>query len=778
MRHCVVVLPLMLILAVGSVPGEVFAQHGIMTMTRGRVTAVLDTYSGRFSARTSDGRSLLFAAEMGLTSHISVVIGDSIYTNYTKSQMKVPAPQVNLGRGIAEQGSDRLRYVWELKRGTGSVRIIQELEPVSDSSYQEVRVHLIVENATGATLQVGMTVMEDLDADGDDNVPLRDMMTVVDRERAFTEQNIPERLVMHSQAFLPDSAGCRILGPALTRPDIVTAGRWMYDSWLGTAVYGYRATDRPLLDVAVLLQWNSGLLRPGEKRHETTAVGLLVPPVPGPGPTTFAKEFVVPFIPSEAVLSIVTDSSTIVRVSMPYNDAWYEADKAQGGRWDTTVTVTPGHAVSVYLHPYMVGDHKKVKDSVSYYRMGFATVRAEKEVGAFIRHVGVRSFDGALVWPVTWWDSLYLNHGFMRHGQAIVHGNDSEMTVQLDATIVYGIYFYRQWYEWPTWGVPPGSSSLIALPPGGSLNYYASSGGVFDHWDRSYLPDGDLTVGGAGDVIVTDTPAWIPARIWASIIPGHNPSGTPSLAMSYLDHPSRRQLGTEYVFVPFRKKTARVQDDLLRIIAYEDDTELTLFDGTASVHLDRSEYLDTLISVPTVLRSNKPVAAYQHHLDWSYLGNDTMFFGGALTLLPPHLWGRRYYVVTNDAYQPNVAPLLDESWRRYPPVFKNLYLIIVTRKEHRQGIVVGDLPLDPASFTVFGDYAFTCVDIQPGYTVVYGAAPLLTVACGGGVGHPATPVYGPRFFNMSHIPPFNSKSGPPVIPHGESDNWEPRDAKE
>ena len=120
------------------------AQQRLATLTKGKLTAVLDTYSGRFSAKTVNGAQLLFARDAELTSHISVALDGEIYTNYPKSDMNVLWPLHALGRGETQVLADRIRHTWRLGSRRGERRVILELEPVSDSLYNEVRVHLIV----------------------------------------------------------------------------------------------------------------------------------------------------------------------------------------------------------------------------------------------------------------------------------------------------------------------------------------------------------------------------------------------------------------------------------------------------------------------------------------------------------------------------------------------------------------------------------------------------------------------------------------------------------
>lgn len=740
------------------------AQQDIVKLSNGRVTAVLDRNTGRFAARTSDGRSLLFADDQGLTSHISVSIGDVIYTNYKGSEMSASAPVRYLGRGSVEVLSGRLRCTWRVRAGGGIARIVQELEPVSDSLYDEVRVHVIVENTSGEALDVGMTVMEDLDAAGNDYVSVRGNARQFLREQRLSGGEIPDRLVMHTPAFLPDSAGCRIRGDALSMPDAVTVGRWTYHGYLGTAVYGYEASGLVITDVAVLLQWNRRSLRSGATREEVTAVGLMPPPPAEKGASTFARHYVVPII-LDAILSLVSDSVATATITFPYGDSRTEAASERGDLyWDTTVTVRPDKPVSVMLSP-RGPTRTKAPDSVTYYRKRFVTVDSDSEIGLFRRdHGGAICLDGSTVWPVAWWDSLYFFHGNMQGGEAKLIGGGDSHAVRMECSNEYNILSYSHW--WFNQRATAGTVIDFVLPSSGTLNVFNQGYNLirnrYNHWSPGFQNDRDLKPDGAGDSIVSSRPIWLSTLIMTQVFPGRRKnSGVRFHPSRSLYHPPRSHLGKEYVFVPFHKKGARTQEDLLRIMAYEDETELTLFDGTEPIRLDRAEHVDTLISVPVIIRSDKPVALYQHHLDWEYLGTDTAYAGGCFPLLPPHLWGRRYYVVTDDLYQPNVIHWVSRSDDNGPPVYENLYLILVTKADSRSGIRIDDRAVDPAAFTVFGDYAYAYVDMTPGFSVVSGDAPLLTIVCGGGNAVPGYDTIANRKFNMSWIPPFNDGTDTP-----------------
>jgi len=724
-------------------------QPWMRTLTNGRVTAVLDECSGRFAARTADGRTLLFARGGEATSHISVLIDGTIHTNYGKSQMTAPWPRRNLGRGVVERLADRLRCTWRIAARGGEARLVLELEPVSDGAHEELRVHVTVENATPRALHVGMTVMEDVEAAGDDNVRLRHVAELIGHERVFRGGDVPERMMMQSGAFAPDSAFCRFRGEGVSTPDAVTVGEWSYHGRLGTAVYGYEATGFPIWDTALLLQWDARELPGGGSRTESTAIALQAPRPDTPGASSFAREFVVPMHTNVALLSIVSDSVATVRVSAPYAPGWFDSDfTLRDGPWEETVTVAPDKPVGVAIR--LATKNRLNTDSVTFYRQHHVVASADREIGLVVRPLAHTSMlDANLLWPVAWWDTLYLYHGTMEWTWIALNDGGRENTLNIHHTLRYDVSTYS---DKTTEGIPIGGVFNIDIPAGGHVDIQRGNERRrhYNHWDPLLPSDG------AGDLLTGRHLFHIGVTLASTIYPGVSTfvgSFYDYFQERYFHQPSRRQLGTEYVFVPFRKQYANKQEDLLRVMAYEDDTEVTLFDGTPPIRLDRGVHIDTLLSQATVIRSSKPVAVHQHEPGWQYMQADTVRGAGAFALLPPGLWGRRYFAYTNDLFETQRFRHPVYDFQDGSSFFKTLYLLIITRVENAAGVLLNGVPVDESEFTSFGEWAYAYLDITPGYHIVSSGQPLLTVVCGGGNAVPSTSVR--RFaFGMSWIPAF------------------------
>ncbi len=740
------------LLAVAVVLGatESRAQTGVRTLTKGRLSALVDAWSGRYAVSDKRGRTVLFSSRNGLTSHISVRIDDVVWTNHGKSQMTAVWPQRNLGRGTVEVLVDRLRYWWDVPCAGGTARIVQELEPVSDSAYEEVRIHLRVENRGTRALRVGMTALTDLTANGDDRVRLRDRGTSIEREVALAGAAIPERLLLQSGAFLPDSAHCRYRGPGVTVPDRVVVGQWSYHGRLGTAVYGYEAVDLPVVDVAALLEWLSAEVGAGAQREEIGAVGFQAPPPPPPAVSTFAREFIVPRLLDHVTQVLVfSDSDATVRFHAPFMDDSRTALPARRGSWDTVFTMHAGQVVSVRYCPAF---QWKPADSTTYYRQGHLRVTSTAEIG-LLAHMRGAGFvgNGQTVWPTKWWDNYYLYHGNMANGAVFMTftGQDTELTHRNDYGFLW--YSFSCWYEncgneiW----FPDGITRKHRFPA--CSNFAGARNRHIRYWYNHYSPyhyPPDRSADGAGDAFEADQPFWLQAVIWQRPWPGQDPNALPvgyPWFHAYIHHPPRKHLGTEYTVVPFDKPASSRKEDLLRILAYEDDTEVTLFAGSPPMRLRKGEHVDTLFDRATVLRSNKPLAVYQHHLFWAYLGSDTSNSGQALPMLPHGLWGRRYHVASGD--------LMKHQYFASDPVtiVQRLYLIVITRADGKDRVRIDGVPLAAARFTDFEGFAYAYVDVDAAYHIVESDRPILTIACGE-VGYEGWPWERNAF---SYIPPFN-----------------------
>ncbi len=598
-----------------------------------------------------------------------------------------------------------------------------------------------------------MTVMEDVDADGDDNVTLRSVSGPITKERAYSGESIPERVTMLSSAFLPDSAYCRFQGTGVTAPYRMTIGRWTYHGFLGTAVYGYQANGQQISDAAVLTQWDRGALAAGNRREETTAIGFTAPLPDRPGFSMFAREFIVPMVTNQIVLTIVSDSNALVTIQAPFCDAIYENISNPDNRWDTTVTVSPDQpgCLAVWLR---TKSRTGSIDSITYYTQRFLKVSSDKDIGLVVRPQGPWSNDASSVLPVTRWDSVYILHGCLTSANVDSFTDSMVTRMTLFRTIEY---FWDHFGDLPSAHLQPIVPPLVwTIPAFGIFGFSGGGGGAFfDQWTPSHGNDRDITIDGAGDVLLGSQAFlptyWTHSRIW----PGYDigPTIFPLWEHRYFHHPTHAELGTEYVFVPFKKRKAKRQEDFVRIIAYEDCTDITLFDGTPPIQLNRSGHVDTLLSQPTVIRSSKPVAVYQHHLSWTWLESDTTFSAGAFPLLPHGLWGHNYYSVTDDQFKSNVAPLISSVFKNGRLHYDDLYLILVTKSVHRGAVSINDLPVDASRFTVFGDWAYAYIDITPGYHVVKSDYPFLAVSCGGGHGE-GEPNPSWLKFGVSYIPPY------------------------
>lgn len=305
--------------------------------TLDKVTAVLDPLSGRFSVKHQDGRTILFHGATALTSHISVKIGSRIYSNYRWVVLNTDPAVANLGKGVAESLTDRLRYSWTLWTHDGEFAIVQDLIPVTNGERNEVRVRIAVENHGSKEVPIGIALVLDVDAAGNDNAPIVINETKTEYERAFRNEHIPDSWFIDEGAFKPDTILGKLAGDGLTKPDVLIPGRWTSHGRLGTAVYGYSPGGQYIWDTAHFLQWDERASDAGEVWEVTTSVGLKGPKSQKIG--TFGRKF---YLGDSGAfyLCLITEETATVKMSLPV-DAKHEKVELRDGQWDTTFVLQP-----------------------------------------------------------------------------------------------------------------------------------------------------------------------------------------------------------------------------------------------------------------------------------------------------------------------------------------------------------------------------------------------------------------------------------------------------
>jgi len=710
-----------------------------LKMTTGRVTALLDTNSGRFGVRHEDGRTLLWADRHALTSHISVRIDGRDWSNYRWAILRRERSVTCLGKGTHETLPDRLRYNWTLKTREGEYRLVQDLIPVHAPPWDEVRVRIAVENGTGAPCLAGLAVQLDVNAAGDDGAPVRAGNETSElRERMYRGGDVPESWVIEASAFAPDSGGGRLRGEGVTEPDVLLVGQWASHGALGTAVYGYEGMPgRRIYDMALFAQWDEEAVAPGQGREEGTAVGFRTADEIR-GPTSFGNKFIVVvnqsgYAAPYSSFYVVSDSGAVIRVKSRGGSKYWENE------FDTLKVLRAGvpDTVNIDCAFYHVPDFR---DSVQRYQQNIVELSSVTSFGVLQLGGGT---DGALCWPVEAGSKSYILPGFMGGGGNFVWTLEKQATIKCTPNLI-GIM--KTGYSPKNQRFPKDSSFVFTLPVKGQTvlvqwpDYPGPSSGLYRWYDpRDRIPDG------AGTLLESDAPILVLAE---------NDRGVPITRWSEKDEidyiPGPNLIGAEYVFVPFEKRSRMTirYEDFLRIVAYHDSTQVRLGDSAAPVSLRRGETLDTLTGQPFVIHASRPVAVYQFPTDWWYTNPfDTLANGAMVTLLPTRLWGRTYYGYAGLLRFPFRDRLFEEDYCR---------LRIYALATDIDSIAINGAVVAPSAFRRVGGYAWADFERSAGPAFVTSKRPCLVILYGGirSIIHGSKDMGITWVFGDAHIPPY------------------------
>ncbi|PLX32107.1 MAG: hypothetical protein C0600_03675 [Ignavibacteria bacterium] len=726
-----------------------WSQDGFATLARGNIEAILDTNSGRFGVRKTNGDDLLFSRDGYVTSHISVLVEDVVFTNTILSGMKPSMHVRNLGKGTVTVLADRIRYEWTKAYRGSNIGIRLELEPTETSTANEVLIHLMVDNVGRDSFDCGVTIMEDVSAGENDDVVLSAGSREFLREEKRTWPSIPSSLVMRSDVFYPDSGVCRIIGDGLVPPDEVTVGSWEHSGYLGTAVYGYSASGKEIHDSALLLQWNSENVDPGARRHVITAVGVQARELQEVvRPTTFARHFVIPRFYWGFGLYVVSDTTATINIVTPYQDMNWEATSTKDGKWDTTAVVTPGNPVEIFIDP----GRPSRTDSVDWYQKDWCELTADADVGMVVQP-SCHALSLYTMVPESVLDTAYYFPGSL---------GPNTTSVRLDQVSGYLKLKHAQPHTIGTLNSQHNRNQVgettLQLPERASIEISYKSDHRFDPWNPVVKYKKFSSGDGAGDLIVSDRKMNCTMVYHNPVIPGGYEGVWVKRPYAFFYRiPSRTQLGKTYCFLPFKKPSRLKQSDLVRVIVYEDSTRLRIGEFGSTRVKNRGAYLDTLLEQPTVLYSDKPIAVYQYHIDCRWLGEsrDTTYYGGALVLSPEKEWGNKYFLFSQ---YPTLTGRLGYFERNFGVSFShtydNLYIMLIKKKASTAELLLDGKAIDTSLFSTMGEYSYAYIDISNTYHEIESSETFCTYLCGGG--YEGEPNQGD--FGISFMPPHKTMS--------------------
>lgn len=670
-----------------------------LTKSLDSVAAMLDPESGRFSVVHTDGRTILFRGQPALTSHISVKIGARIYSNYRWVVFNTDPRISKLGKGTPEVMTDRLRYRWSINSPEGSCIVIQDLIPFREGNWNEVRVSITVENISQVKKDIGIAIVLDVDAAGNDNAPILLGTERVEYERTFRGATIPEYWEVDDRAFLPARIAGRLSGNGVTKPDVVIPGRWTSHGRLGTAVYGYETSGQYIWDTAIFLQWDETQTAPGAKREATAAVGLRGQNGSTKDDTpngTFAREI---WKNIDGAYILVSDHTVSVTITS-FCDAQWESEATRDDRWDTTVVLQPDVPTRIVYWSECNLSRLKT-DSVRWYQFRVVRFIGDKPFAVTssivdVSPLGNWSADTSFLLPGDYSGSSWNICTMSEETEFSVTPKNKALQISNLQPFVSSLRMKPD--STYVWKMPPHSLQNIRIA------IDETGYGIYIHPPAA--PDG------SGSLLKTDKPVLVSQWLGADLINARN--------IQYSDRPSRhfhlipgRLLGLQYPFIPYKKTNAIRNHDFVRIVAHHDSTRLKLFEYSTPLLLNRGQNLDTLLDAPTVIEADKPFALYQHGLTaWMVSIVDSVRYADSWQHLAPEHWGRKYYPMTNFYKQ------YSDSGTWPPMDTSHFFLRIVAHKDSTDGITLDGIPLSPAQFLSVGNYLYADIPYQRYYGLV------------------------------------------------------------
>jgi hypothetical protein len=706
-----------------------------LTKSLGNITVSLDTLSGRFAVRCADGRSILFGSEFSNTSHISVKIGKRIYSNYWWIKRSVTPPNVyDLGKGAPEVLSDRLRYTWTVHNRDGDYAITQDLTPTQDTTWNEALVQISVRCVSGKPTTAGVTVQMDINAGGNDKAPITINGSTIRNETVYTRDIVPDAWTVRTPEFGKETITGRLTAPDCMKPDRIVAGNWQTSGDLGIAVYGYGSVGHSIGDGAVFYEWTERSLDGAGEFAIASRVGIRVPP------DTLGRYFGTEFFNYQngyGVYFFHATEPTQVHIHQ-YGDNSTEGQATWDKGWDSTVTIQPG-----FFTPVSFFAAERKSDYPLDYRVFSVRITSDKPIGIQFYGSSVCAIprtmpgDTSFFYPGTHQDG----------GFSLVNSIDDTMLVDLltvgDETSLNYPYMSK-----PN---PKGTNLSLNYPAHGMAEFHTSISPYHPH--RQYWEYCHTSRDGVGMKIKTNKPA-IMMLNWGNL-PWYVmcPDSVANEGGGYGDFivSSTNDGGKEFVIIPFiQNYTPAV--DLVRIIPFEDGTTVRFSDSGGSFMLQAGEHLDTLLSQPEVIKSDKPIAVYQSPARTILFTQRTDIVTGSLLAIPSlEKWGKSYYSISGIRNIP-------AKWQRgrinEMPWLPELQFIRIVRENHnRDAVYLNGMEVDFTTAFKTGNYSYIDVQHISGFDVVECAGPILVMTYGGfgtlSCNYPTTPV---QIIGYANIP--------------------------
>jgi hypothetical protein len=686
-----------------------------LTKSLGNITVSLDTLSGRFAVRCADGRSILFGSEFSNTSHISVKIGKRIYSNYWWIKRSVTPPDVyDLGKGTPEVLNDRLRYTWTVHNRDGDYAITQDLIPTLDTTWNEALVQISVRCLSGAPTTAGVTIQMDINAGGNDKAPITINGNIVRNETVYDASNVPDAWTVQTQVFGKETITGRLTATDCVKPDRMVAGNWQTSGDLGIAVYGYGSVGHLIGDGAVFYEWKEKTLDASNEMQVGTRVGLV-----GSMKKYFGYDFVL-YAPEMLSVFISATEPTTINIHH-FNDRQTESTAGRDNAWDTTFTIPAGH-----FNHYHYGGNWTLPpygDSILHYQSGSTIIRASKPIG--IQGL-ISSYTSVVCPPLSMADTCFVypgGHGFGRIEYINTTSEDNFVDIipvgketYLDRMLLRDSLRNGIRFSWAFTGFGYGRYLTFC-----QRNRFWNTASFLS----DYLNSKD---DGAGMLINSRKRSLF-------YLTSYNPalsciSDTVARGNQTIFVPSVNEGGKEFIVIPFSQNYSPILD-LIRLFPFKNNTAVQLSDTSKPVMLSLGEHLDTLISQPMIIKSDKPMAIYQYSVRTVPFVLETDIQMGAVLSLPStEKWGKRYYSVTGQFNIPEVRSVYPGGdWLTGKP--DRHFVRIIRPRQNVTPVTLNSALVDFSNASVVGEYEYVEIQRPPGFDVVESSEPILVVTYGG-----------------------------------------------
>lgn len=690
-------------------------------MSHEEITAVLDTFSGRFSVRTTDEKNILFYRSVGVTSYINVRLGSRVYTSNGLAGYGTPEGTRSLGKGKFTKLPDRLRYEWKITFWEGSWRIVQELIPLYEGEDNFVTVDVKVTNESLNALPSQIAIVEDLEPEGKDGAVI----------------NIDGRRIDYQQRITPVPDGWSVGGneraqyfgkltrDGSTKPAVVIVGQYAMNGYLGAAGFDYVADSMRITDCATLAQWDAIALLTGKSMSAAVSVGKKLTKA-----TTWGKHFYVPWGFAGSGLgpsyTFISDSLATVTFSI----------RKDSGEHKITFVVPPLKPIVLdypsYLNTAFFND-RFWYDSLAIYRYPFE-VESDKNISVIIsadRDVSTvlqptESFT-EYVFPGTFWEGSYsflpksqatraLVLPMFNGGRGMRNGRicypDINYTIDTACVIRKGRLFEMTLTR-------EHSTAIRTL-------YVNSRERIHDPYYQPWRYPFDMGDGsGSTAVLSSPTSVWVdgPGIIINLRYFERKISGAWCLLEQLLPNSFS---GTKYFCVPYQRPTAKKPGDFFKILPLEDGTEITINGMPYHRTVNRFEFLDTLIAEPIEIIATKPVLVYQYSTSFHTAQSDTIGCETISSVLAERMWKRKFFCVQQIMCQtpPTVFPPMqpDLYTTRTKPVYE--FITIVCRRGEERSITIDGVPIDVSLFKVRGEYAYVTLSDFKRFRLIESTEPI------------------------------------------------------